>query len=108
MPSGRGSGFDPHKSHRVLSLRKTHLLPRVLVNAQEAVAPCRHNLTIVEWDVKPQYKQTKTYVNMKETTYAGKLKIDVHRSANMIKVSNNQERAQSERNYHSKTRGGEK
>ena len=28
---------------------------------QEAVAPSRHDWKIVDWDVKPQHKQTKFY-----------------------------------------------
>ena len=39
----RGPGFEPNKGHRVVSLSKAHLLPRVLVNAQEAMAPSRHD-----------------------------------------------------------------
>ena len=35
----RGPGFDPHKGHRVVSMSKTHLLHRVLVKTQEAMAP---------------------------------------------------------------------
>ena len=49
-PSGRasdsesnGPGFEPHKGHRVVFLSNAHLLPRVLVNAQEAMAPSRHD-----------------------------------------------------------------
>ena len=39
----RGPGFDPHRGHPVVSLSKTHKLPRVLVNTQEAVALSRHD-----------------------------------------------------------------
>ena len=38
-----------------------HFTPRKYwLITQEAVAPSRHNWKIVDWDVKPQYKQTKT------------------------------------------------
>ena len=53
----RGFGFDPHWGHRVVSLSKTHSLPRVLINTQLMVASSRHDLKIVEWDIKPQYMQ---------------------------------------------------
>ena len=50
LPSGRASdsesgcpGFDPHNSHIVVSLNKTHLLSRVQVNTHEALAPSRHD-----------------------------------------------------------------
>ena len=42
----------------VVSLSKTLYSPKVLVNTQEAVAPSRHDWKIVDWDVKPQPKQT--------------------------------------------------
>ena len=31
----RGPGFDPHRCHRIVSLRKTHLLPTVLVKPRK-------------------------------------------------------------------------
>ena len=40
----RGPGFNPHTGHSEVSLSKTHLLPRALVNTQEVVAPSRHDL----------------------------------------------------------------
>ena len=39
----RGPGFDPNKGHCVVTLSKAHLLPRVLVKTQEAMAPSRHD-----------------------------------------------------------------
>ena len=39
----RGPGFDPHSGRHVLSLRKTHLLPKSTGNTQEAVASSRHD-----------------------------------------------------------------
>ena len=37
-----------------------HFTPRKYwLIAQEAVAPSRHDWKIVDWDVKPQHKQTK-------------------------------------------------
>ena len=39
----RGPGLDPQSVRRVVSLSNTHQLPQVLVNAQEDVAPSRHD-----------------------------------------------------------------
>ena len=39
--------------------KKSHYLPKSTGNTQEAVAPPRYDLKIVDWDVKPQPKQTK-------------------------------------------------
>ena len=47
----RGAEFDPHSGHCVVSLCKTHYLPRVLVNIQEAVALFGHDLKITDWAV---------------------------------------------------------
>ena len=38
MSELRRPGFDPHWQHCVVSLSKTHLLPRALAKTQEAVA----------------------------------------------------------------------
>ena len=35
----RGRGIDPHSGRRVVSLSKTHVLPKSTGNTQEAVAP---------------------------------------------------------------------
>ena len=40
-------------------LEQDTLLPESTGNTQEAVALSRLDLTIVDWDVKPQHKQTK-------------------------------------------------
>ena len=39
----RGPGLDPHLRHHVRSFSKAHLLPRVLVNTQKALAPSQHD-----------------------------------------------------------------
>ena len=40
-------------------LEQDTLLPKKYwLNTQEVVAPSRHDYKIVDWDVKPQYKQT--------------------------------------------------
>ena len=41
-----------------LSIGKAHLLPRALINTQEAVVSSRHDPKIVDWDIKLQNKQT--------------------------------------------------
>ena len=51
----RGSGFEPHRRHFVLSLSKTHLSLLSTGSTQED--PSRHNLIIVDTDVKNQIKQ---------------------------------------------------
>ena len=64
MPSGRasasgarGRGFDPHSGRRVVSMSKVHLPPKSTGNTQDALAPSRHDLKNVDWDVKPEPKQ---------------------------------------------------
>ena len=53
----RGRGFETYR-RRVVSLRR-HFTPRKYwLITQEAVAPSRHDWKIVDWDVKPQHKQT--------------------------------------------------
>ena len=39
----RGPGFDHHWRHHVVSLSKTHYLPRVLIKAQEVMTLLRHD-----------------------------------------------------------------
>ena len=47
------------KKYDVLCPWARHFTPRkYLLNTQEAVAPSRHDWKIVDWDVKPQHKQT--------------------------------------------------
>ena len=53
----RGRGFETYRC-RAVSLSKTLYSPKVLVNYPETVAPSRHDWKIVDWDVKPQHKQT--------------------------------------------------
>ena len=53
----RGRGFDPHSGRRVVSLSKIHLPPKSTGNTKEAVAPSRHDLKIVDWDVKLKQNQ---------------------------------------------------
>ena len=54
----RGQGFDTYR-RRVVSLSKTLYSRKYWLITQEAVAPSRHDWKIVDWDVKPQHKQTK-------------------------------------------------
>ena len=42
------------------------LLPESTGNTQEAVALSRHDWIIVDWDVKPQHKQTNRQADYKE------------------------------------------
>ena len=56
-PEREAGGFETYR-RRVVSLSKTLYSPKVLVITQEAVAPSRHDWKIVDWDVKPQHKQT--------------------------------------------------
>ena len=39
-------------------LEQDTLLPESTGNTQEAVVPSRHDWKVVDWDVKPQHKQT--------------------------------------------------
>ena len=43
VSESRDPWFNPHSQHHVVSLSKVYVLPRVLVNTQEAVAPSRHD-----------------------------------------------------------------
>ena len=48
-----------------------HFTPRKYwLITQEAVAPSRHDWKIVDWDVKPQHKQTKRYFELLKTIVA--------------------------------------
>ena len=49
---GRGRGFDTYL-RRIVSLSKDTFTS----HTQEAVAPCRYDCKIVDWDVKHQHKQ---------------------------------------------------
>ena len=51
----RCSRFEPHRCHCVVSLSKTHL--SLLSTGSTLEGPSRHNLKIVDWDVKNQIKQ---------------------------------------------------
>ena len=53
----RGCGFKPHRRHIVVSLSKTHLSLLSTGSTQED--SFRHNLKIVDWDVKNQIIQNK-------------------------------------------------
>ena len=53
----RGWGFETYLRH-VVFLEQDTLLPKSTGNTQEMVAPSRHYRKIVDWDVKPQNKQT--------------------------------------------------
>ena len=55
----RGQGLDPHPGRHVVSLSKTHLLPKSTGNTQETVAASRHDWKIVYWDVKQKQNETK-------------------------------------------------
>ena len=55
----RGREFDPYSGHLVVSLSKIHLPPKKYGYTQEGVAPSRHDRKIVDWDEKPEPKQTK-------------------------------------------------
>ena len=44
-------------------------LPKSTGNTQEAVAPSQHDKKIVDWDVKPQPKQTKTYLIVENLSF---------------------------------------
>ena len=48
-----------HPPHCVVSLSKTHLSLLSTDSTQED--PFRHNLKVVDWDVKNQIRQTKLY-----------------------------------------------
>ena len=52
----RRRGFEPHLLHCVVSLSKTHLSLLSTGSTQEDLS--KHNLKIVDWDVKNQIKQT--------------------------------------------------
>ena len=54
----RGRGFETYR-RRVVSLSKTLYSPKVLVNYPGSGGSSRHDWKIVDWDVKPQHKQTK-------------------------------------------------
>ena len=60
----RGRGFETYRRF-VVSLSKTLYSPKELVITQEAVAPSRHDWKIVDWDVKPQHKQTNNAIRQK-------------------------------------------
>ena len=47
-------------------LEQDTLLPKSTGNTQEAVAPSRHDRKIVDWDVKPQHKQTNKFYYIKK------------------------------------------
>ena len=51
----KGRRFEPHKRHYIVSLSKTHL--SLLSSGSTQEDPSRHNLKIVDWDVKNQIKQ---------------------------------------------------
>ena len=53
----RGRGFDTYR-RRVVSLSKTLYSPKVLVNYPGSGGSVPTWLKIVDWDVKPQHKQT--------------------------------------------------
>ena len=51
-----GHGFERRQHHCVVSLSKTQL--PVLSTGPTQEGPSRHNLKVVDWDVKNQIKQT--------------------------------------------------
>ena len=53
----RGRGFETYR-RRVVSLSKALYSPKVLVNCPGSVGSVPTWLKIVDWDVKPQHKQT--------------------------------------------------
>ena len=53
----RGRGFETYR-RRAVSLSKTFTPRKYWLITQEAVAPSRHDWKIVDWDFKPQHKQT--------------------------------------------------
>ena len=57
-------GFDPHSGRRVVSLSKIHLPLKELIPRKRWLRP---DMTekIVDWDVKPEPKQTKTKLHNK-------------------------------------------
>ena len=62
----RGRGFETYR-RRVVSLSKTLYSPKVLVNYPGSGGPSRHDWKIVDWDVKPQHKQTRHHAQ--ESSY---------------------------------------
>ena len=54
--------FDALMSFKTYTPRKYWLI------TQEAVAPSRHDWKIVDWDVKPQHKQTKALMSLNSFT----------------------------------------
>ena len=57
----KGRGFQPHRHHCVVSLRKTHLSLVSTGSTQED--PSQHNCKSVEWDVKDQIKFLAKFLN---------------------------------------------
>ena len=63
-PEGEVRGFDTYL-RRVLSVSRFYLLPESTGNNQEVVALSRRHMTeLVDWDVKPQHKQTSYMVSV--------------------------------------------
>ena len=54
----RGGSVAEHRTLPCCVLEQDTLIPESTGNTQEAVAPSRHDRKIVDWDVKPQHKQT--------------------------------------------------
>ena len=65
----RGRGFDPHSGRHVVSLSKIHqdtyTSPKVLVIRRKWWLGPDMTEKIVDWDVKPQPKQTNKQTNKK-------------------------------------------
>ena len=64
----RGRGFETYHRH-VVSLSKTLYSPKVLVNYLGSGGSSRHDWKIVDWDVKPQHKQTNHYSRKEVNSY---------------------------------------
>ena len=56
-PGGRGRGFDTNLGH-VVYLSNTLYSAKSTGNTQEVLTQSQYDLKIINWDVKPQHKQT--------------------------------------------------
>ena len=78
------------------------------------MCPSRQDLKILDWDVKPQYKQKLLYAVIYRSWIIyqdlprNPHKTFVHRAFGKVQVGKDQEKAQSEKDSHSKNRDGEK
>ena len=56
-----------------------HFTPRKYwLITQEAVAPSRHDWKIVDWDVKPQHKQTETFLQVSPVDYLYEFDVNMY------------------------------